>query len=85
MIAIPGVVTAIFAVIYMFYTVHVMETAMTSMSDDMKAMRGSMEIVSTSTNGMSNNMAYMRRDMGVMTHNVAPAMNGMRQMMPWAP
>ena len=85
LIAIPGVITAIVAVVYMFYTVHVMEKAMTSISQDMRAMKGSMDTVSVNTSGMSNNMAYMRRDMGVMTHNVAPAMNGMRQMMPWVP
>ena len=85
LIAIPGVIVAVFAVVYMFYTVHVMERAMTSISHDMRAMKGSMETVSTNTSGMSNNMEYMRRDVGVMTHNVAPAMSGMRQMMPWAP
>jgi len=95
LIAIPGVITAIFAVVYMFYTVHVMERAMTSISkdmsaitsisQDMSAMRDSMETVSANTSGMSNNMSYLRRDMGVMTQNVAPAMNGMRKMMPWMP
>ena len=105
LIAIPGVITAIFAVVYMFYTVHVMERAMTSISHDMQAMqsiskdmqavtsiaqdmrvmRDSMETVSSNTSGMSNNMAHLRRDMGVMTQNVAPAMSGIRQMMPWMP
>ncbi len=85
LIAIPGVITAIFAVIYMFYTVHVMEKAMTSMSQDMRSMKTSMETVSYNTSGIAANMGYMRRDMGVMTHNVAPAMQGMRQMMPWGP
>ena len=89
----------------MFYTVHVMERAMTSIShdmqamqsiskdmqavtaiaQDMRAMRDSMETVSSNTSGMSNNMAHLRRDMGVMTQNVAPAMSGIRQMMPWMP
>ena len=91
-IAVPGVILAMVGIGYMFYTVTVMERAMTAMSADMSAMRGSMgEMTGTIShmNGnvqdMSQNMSGMRHDLSVMTRNVAPAMDGMRQMMPWAP
>jgi Fe2+ transport system protein B len=91
-IAVPAVILAVLAIGYMFYTVTVMERAMTAMSSDMKAMRGSMGEMTTSVGGMNSNvqtmsqdMRGMRNDMGVLTRNVAPAMDGMRQMMPWAP
>ena len=91
-IAVPAVIFALVGIGYMFYTVTVMERAMTAMSADMSAMRGSMGEMTSSVGEMNNhvqtmsqNMQGMRRDMGVLTHNVAPTMNGMRQMMPWAP
>ena len=91
-IAVPAMILAVLGIGYMFYTVTVMERAMTAMSADMNAMRGSMGEMTSSVGSMNNNvenmsqnMQGMRRDMGVLTHNVAPAMDGMRQMMPWAP
>ena len=71
-------IIAILAFIYMFYTVHVMEKAMTQMSQDMGGMRQDMNI-------LTKNVSGMRQDINIMTHNVAPAMNGMRRMMPWSP
>ena len=77
-IAIPAMVLAFLAIIYMFYTVHVMEKAMTQISQDMAYMRKDMHVLTANVGGM-------RQDMNIMTHNVAPAMSGMRRMMPWAP
>lgn len=120
LIAVPGILVAVFAVIYMFYTVHVMEVAMTSMShdmggikqsvaqlsgtidvmgqdmrtmtttietmsQDMQAMTATMTTMSEDTRGMTATMGQMTRDVNVLTHNVAPAMTGLRQMMPWSP
>ena len=76
-IAIPAIVLAFAGLIHMFYTVHVMEKAMTQMSQDMNGMRKDMSVLTTNVGGM-------RRDINIMTHNVAPAMNGMRRMMPWS-
>ena len=76
-IAYPAVVLAFAGLIHMFYTVHVMEKAMTQMSQDMGSMRQDMTV-------LTNNISGMRQDMNVMTRNVAPAMNGMRSMMPWS-
>ena len=84
-IAIPAMVLAFLAIIYMFYTVHVMEKAMTRMSEDMAYMRKDMHTLTGNVGNMSANIGGMRRDMNVMTHNVAPAMSGMRRMMPWSP
>ena len=77
-IAYPAIILAFAGFIHMFYTVNVMEKAMTQMSHDMTSMRQDMSVLSV-------NVAGMRQDINIMTHNVAPAMNGMRQMMPWAP
>ena len=77
-IAFPAMALAFAGLIHMFYTVNVMEKAMTQMSHDMSSMRQDM-------NSLSGNISGMRHDMNVMTRNVAPAMNGMRQMMPWSP
>ncbi len=84
-IAIPGVVLAVVAVVYMFYVVTVMETAMTSMSKDMQHITSSVNTMSQDTRALNVNMGQMSRDMNVMTHNVAPAMKGLRNVMPWAP
>ena len=77
-IAIPAIVLAFAGFIHMFYTVNVMEKAMSQMSKDMTYMRKDMS-------SLTHNISGMRQDMNVMTHNVAPAMNGMRRMMPWSP
>lgn len=98
-IAIPGVIIAVTAIIYMFYVVTVMETAMTSMSEDMHNiqfavvnMSDKMDGMSQDTGSMNTNMQQLNRNIGqmstdlnIMTHNVAPAMKGMRDMMPWSP
>lgn len=76
-IAYPAIILAFIGLIHMFYTVNVMEKAMTQMSKDMSGMR-------RDVNTLSVNVSGMRQDMNIMTHNVAPAMNGMRQMMPWS-
>lgn len=34
---------------------------------------------------MSHDINGMRQDMNIMTYNVAPAMSGIRRMMPWSP
>ena len=77
-IAYPAIILAFAGLIHMFYTVNIMEKAMTQMSHDMGSMRQDMTV-------LTNNISGMRQDMNVLTHNVAPAMNGMRRMMPWSP
>lgn len=91
-IAVPAILLALLGIGYMFYTVSVMERAMTTMSKDMGAMRVSVGEMSThvgsmsgSVQTMSENMQGMRQDLNILTRNVAPAMDGMRQMMPWSP
>lgn len=84
-IAIPAFVLGFISIIYMFYTVHVMEKAMTKISQDMTYMRQDMSTLTNNVTTMSANMNGMRQDMNILTHNVAPAMTGMRRMMPWSP
>lgn len=99
LIAVPGVILAVIGIFYMFYVVDIMESAMTSMSKDIHQMQlsvgdmtGKMETISQDTSAMNENMQQLNgnirrvsKDMNVMTHNVAPAMQGMRTMMPWSP
>ena len=99
LIAIPGVIIAITGIVYMFYVVSIMETAMTNMSHDMHAiqlsvggMTDNIGTISQDTTSMSANMQQlngntlqMSRDLNVMTNSVGPAMKGMRDVMPWAP
>ncbi len=98
-IAVPGVIIAIVGVFYMFYVVSIMESAMSNMSANMRLMQkdvGSMStnmgnmtqgIVSIDSNmkELNGNVGQIAKDLNVLTHNVAPAMKGMRNMMPWAP
>ena len=99
LIAIPGVIIGIVGVIYMFYVVTVMESAMSNMSTNMHIMQkdvGSMSanmgdmtdgITSIDANmqQLNGNVGHMAKDLNILTHNVAPAMKGMRNVMPWAP
>lgn len=99
LIAIPGVIIALTGIIYMFYVVSIMETAMTSMSQNMNKIQLSVAgmgdkigTISQDTTAMSGNLQQlngntqlMSRDLNVMTNNVGPAMKGMRDVMPWAP
>ncbi|MCW8933880.1 MAG: hypothetical protein OQK98_04065 [Gammaproteobacteria bacterium] len=86
-IAIPGSIMAVVAVIYMFYVVTIMENAMSSMSNDMQHitvsvnnMSGRMDTISQDTRALNIHTGQMNR---VMNNSVAPAMNGMNNMMPW--
>jgi len=99
LIAIPGVIIAITGIVYMFYVVNIMETAMTNMSQNMNKIQLSVAgmgdkigTISEDTTAMSSNLQQlngntmqMSRDLNVMTNNVSPAMKGMRDVMPWAP
>jgi len=84
-IAIPAFILGFISIVYMFYTVHVMEKAMTQISQDMTHMRKDMSTLTTNVSSMNANIGGMRQDMNILTHNVAPAMSGMRRMMPWSP
>ena len=99
LIAIPGVIIGIIGVLYMFYVVTIMESAMSNMSVNMHHMQkdvGSMSgnmgdmtqgITSIDSNmqQLNGNVGHMAKDLNILTHNVAPAMKGMRNVMPWAP
>jgi len=99
LIAVPGVLLAVTGIVYMFYVVNIMESAMTSMSQDMHLiqmsvgdMSGKIDTISQNTTAMNSNIQQLNgnilqvsRDLNVMTRSVAPAMQGMRNMMPWSP
>ncbi len=97
LLAIPGVIIGVIAIIYMFYVVTIMENAMTSMSSDIHTMQSAVVNMSNNMNVMANdtesmnknmillnrNIAFMSRDLNILTYNVSPTMKGMRDMMPW--
>ena len=97
LIAIPGMIFAVIGIVYMFYVVTIMESAMTNMSvnmhliqKDVGNMSGNMSTMSSSTESIDNNMnklngnmGQVSKDLNVMTRNVTPAMKGMSDMMPW--
>lgn len=99
LIAIPGVIIALTGVVYMFYVVNIMESAMTNMSQDMHLIQlsvGNMSekvgsisqdttVMNRNMEQLSNNTGQMSNDLNVLTRNVAPAMKGMRDIMPWSP
>jgi len=112
-IAIPGVILAAVGVVYMFYVVSIMESAMSNMSANMHFMQkdvGSMsenmhlmrkdvgtmsanmgdmaqsiDSIDNNMKELNGNVGQIAKDLNVLTNNVAPAMKGMRNMMPWAP
>ena len=72
-IAIPGTILGVIAIIYMFYTVNVMERAMTSMSKDMALMRADMGTMTARVSDMSTevaSMTQMSENMTVMASQV---------------
>ena len=71
---------------------HFMQLDVGSMSGNIGDMSGNISTISQDTSSMSSNMqklngnvGYMSKDLNVLTHNVAPAMKGMSNLMPWAP
>lgn len=58
---------------------------MTASVGDMSTQVASLPEISDKMNVMAGQMGQMTRDVNVLTHNVSPAMAGVRQMMPWGP
>ena len=98
-IAIVGIVYMFYVVSVMETAMTNMSANMNLMQKDVGTMAGSVgnmsgviATIGQDTNSMSthmgklnNNVANMSQDLNILTHNVAPAMKGMRDMMPWAP
>jgi len=79
--SIPVTVLSLVAVVYLFYVVRVMETAMSSMSQDMHQITAYMNGMSVDTNAMSGNTANMSSQMSAMNRNINnmnATVNGMR-------
>jgi hypothetical protein len=56
-----------------------------SMSDDITSISQDTNSMGTNMERLNGNVGNMSTDLSVLTHNVAPAMKGMRNMMPWSP
>ena len=81
LMSIPVTVLSLVAVVYLFYVVRVMETAMTSMSQDMHQITAYMDVMSVDTHAMSGNTGNMSSQMNAMNaniHNMNTTVNGMR-------
>ena len=70
LMSIPVTVLSVVAVVYLFYVVRVMETAMTSMSQDMHQITAAMDVISEDTSSMSFNTAKMNTHMEAMNMNM---------------
>ncbi len=66
-LALPGMVLAIIAIIYMFQVVKVMEKAMTSMSGDMNQMNLSVGNMSSKMDGMASDTGSLKQSVADMT------------------
>ena len=81
LMSIPVTVLSLVAVVYLFYVVRVMETAMTSMSQDMHQITAYMDVMSVDTHAMSDNTGNMSSQMSAMNmniHNMNATVNSMR-------
>ena len=81
LMSIPVTVLSLVAVVYLFYVVRVMETAMTSMSQDMHQITAYMDVMSVDTHAMSGNTGDMSSQMNAMNmniHNMNATVNSMR-------
>ena len=81
LMSIPVTVLSLVAVVYLFYVVRVMETAMTSMSQDMHQITAYMDVMSVDTHAMSDNTGNMSSQMNAMNmniHNMNATVNSMR-------
>ena len=70
LMSIPVTVLSLVAVVYLFYVVRVMETAMTSMSQDMHEITAYMDVMSTNTNMLTENTAHISNQMSAMNGNI---------------
>jgi len=71
---------------------HLMQLDVSSISGSVDNISGNISTISQDTKTMSSNMqnlnsnvVHMSKDLNVLTHNVAPAMKGLRNVMPWSP
>jgi uncharacterized protein YoxC len=69
-LSIPATVIALACLVYLFYMVNVMERSMTSMSDNIGQMRGSMQDISGDTRSMAKNVSSMNSEMSHMNGNI---------------
>jgi uncharacterized protein YoxC len=75
LLSIPLMILTVVAIVYLFYVVSVMETAMTSMSQDMRQMTGYMAAVTDNTHTLSANTGAMVDSVNAMNTEIGQ-MNG---------
>jgi hypothetical protein len=56
-----------------------------SMSGNMGTMTGGISSIDDNMEQLNGSMGHVSQDLNVLTRNVAPAMKGMRNVMPWSP
>ena len=69
LMSIPVTFLSLVAVVYLFYVVRIMETSMTSMSQDMHQITAHMDSMSADTHAMTTNTAVMSSQMEAMNSN----------------
>lgn len=81
LMSIPVTVLSVVAVVYLFYVVRVMETAMTSMSQDMHEITAYMDVMSANTVALTDNTAHISGQISAMNMhmgNMTATVNNMR-------
>ena len=81
LMSIPITVLSLVAVVYLFYVVRVMETAMTSMSQDMHEITAYMDVMSVNTHALTENTSHISGQMSAMNRNIGSmnaSVNNMR-------
>jgi len=71
LLSVPVTLLSLIAIVYLFYVVRVMETSMTSMSQDMHMMTAYMETITTDTTALSANTQIISVNTDDMTQSVS--------------
>ncbi len=81
LMSIPVTLLSLIAVVYLFYVVRIMETSMTSMSEDMHQITAYMDTMSVNTHAMSGNTTSINSQLEAMNMNIgnmSANVNGLR-------
>lgn len=80
LMSVPLMILTVVAIVYLFYVVRVMETAMTSMSQDMRQMTQYMESITHDTNALSTNTQSMVNSVDNMNNEISDVNQNVNQL-----
>jgi len=80
LMSVPIMILTLVAIVYLFYVVRVMETAMSSMSQDMKQMTNYMSAITDDTHALSKNTEAMVSSVNEMNTEIGSMNNNVRNL-----